>query len=326
MMNTLVYVCPFVPAEWVAAHGMRPCRLLLDAAKERSLSGVPSGVCPYAHTFMSRALFEADAAAIVVTTLCDQMRRVAELIARSSELPVFLMNVPSTWQTSTAQQLYIAELKRLGRFMVRLGGKSPSREQLAEVMREYDTTRSRIRAARGVLSARHYSEAIATFHRKGSADLAPPGAVPTPRGVPLALVGGPLMANHFQVFDVIEKAGGHVVLDATETGERTLPTPFDRRQLADDPLMELAIAYFGSIPDAFRRPNSELYRWLKRNVTERDVRGLILRRYVWCDTWHAEVQRMREWANVPLLDLDIGDDDHDSRTASQIQSFLAMLK
>ncbi len=325
-MKRVVYVSPFVPAEWVAAHGLRPCRAVLERAEQPSVAGPASGVCPYAREFIRYALSETAAVAIIATTECDQMRRAAELIARDSDRPVFVMNVPSTWQSTTSEKLYAAELERLGKFLERLGGTLPSGDELAEVIREYDTARSSIRAARGHLSARHHSEAIARFNQQGVADLAPAGVISTPRGIPVALLGGPLLANHFPIFDFIEKAGGHVVLDATETGERTMPAPFDRRRLRDDPFMELVTAYFGAIPDAFRRPNSPLYRWLKREMTERDIRGIILRRYVWCDTWHAEVHRMKEWAKMPLLDLDVGDGDSDSRTASRIQSFVATLK
>ena len=80
--------------------------------------------------------------------------------------------------------------------------------------------------------------------------------------VPLALVGGPLMQRDRVLFDLVEECGGRIVLDATETGQRGVRGPFDRRRLLEDPLMELAEAYF-RIPDASRRPNSELYQWLK---------------------------------------------------------------
>jgi benzoyl-CoA reductase/2-hydroxyglutaryl-CoA dehydratase subunit BcrC/BadD/HgdB len=116
-------------------------------------------------------------------------------------------------------------------------------------------------------------------------------------------------------------------LDGTDSGERTLPAPFDRRGLRDDPLMELAGAYFGSIPHAFRRPNSELFRWLKRAVAERGVRGIILRRYVWCDIWHAEVQRVREWSGLAVLDIDVNSDESaEGRTANRIEAFLEILR
>jgi hypothetical protein len=243
-----------------------------------------------------------------------------------SRRPVFLMNVPATWETVAAQRLYVAEIKRLGRFLVGLGGTTPSRHDLAAVMRTSDTARLALRAARGYLPARQFSEAVARFSGGDGVGLNP-NDPSSPRGVPLALVGGPLLAHHFGIFDRIEAAGGCVVLDATTSGERTLAAPFDRRALDDDPLLILADAYFGSIPDAFRRPNSHLYTWLRKEMTERGVRGIIFRRYIWCDLWHAESQRMKEWARVPLLDMEVGDEETlNGHEVSRIQSFLELLK
>jgi len=284
------------------------------------------GACPYARAFASEVCSDAAADAVVVTTLCDQMRRAAELIARDCALPVFLMHVPSSWQTAAAQRYYIDELRRLGRFLVRLGGTRPSNDALADVMCEHDAARATVRAARGRLSPRRFSEAIAEFHRTGEVAFDVPESLPALRGVPVALLGGPLLRDHFGVFDLIEEAGGRVVLDATDSGERGLPAPFDRRGLREDPLMELAAAYFGSIPHAFRRPNGELYRWLKQELADRGVRGIILRRYVWCDTWHAEVQRLKEWADLPVLDIDVNvDETTERRSANRIQAFLEIL-
>ena len=90
-------------------------------------------------------------------------------------------------------------------------------------------------------------------------------------GIPLAVLGGPLLETDCAFFDLVEHAGGRVVLDATEGGERTLPRPFDPARLAADPLEELADAYFDGIPDAFRRPNSRLYEWLGRELAARQV-------------------------------------------------------
>jgi benzoyl-CoA reductase/2-hydroxyglutaryl-CoA dehydratase subunit BcrC/BadD/HgdB len=143
----------------------------------------------------------------------------------------------------------------------------------------------------------------------------------------VALIGGPLMRGDGRVFEVIERAGGVVVLDGTENGTRTLPAPLDRRRLGDDPIMELVDAYFGSIPDAFRRPDTALYRWLDRELPPSGSRGIIVWRYVWCDMWAASVGRMREATGLPVLDLDVsGDDAGFERTAHRIQAFLEVLR
>jgi benzoyl-CoA reductase/2-hydroxyglutaryl-CoA dehydratase subunit BcrC/BadD/HgdB len=254
------------------------------------------------------------------------MRRASELVDRARPGQVFLMNVPSTCQTAAAHRLYMSELERLGRFLVQLGGRSPSDERLAEVIREYDAGRSQLRSVRGRLSPRQYAEAIAGFHREGMFESRASESDAPSSGVPLALVGGPLLLDHLEIFNLIEGVGGYVALNATTSGERTLPAAFDRRALRDDPFSVLAEAYFGGITDAFRRPNSELYRRLKQEIAEMGARGIVFWRYVWCDLWHAEAQRMKEWADVPLLIIDADDGDVDGRTASRVQAFMEVLK
>ena len=68
------------------------------------------------------------------------------------------------------------------------------------------------------------------------------------------------------LFDLVERAGGRVVLDATEGGRRTMPRPFDagesRPTLSENWPTPISMA----IPDAFRRPNSRLYEWLGREL------------------------------------------------------------
>jgi len=265
-----------------------------------------------------------------VTTVCDQMRRAFDILVRKCDLPAFLMNVPNTWQNLESQKLYMDELKRLSRFMVRLGGKSPSNEKLTEIMLEYDAARASVLSARDYLSAGRYAKAIAALgldEPDKTIDYVTT-AEPVIGGVRLAMIGGPLMKQDFALFEMIEQSGGRIVLDATETGERGLCGPFDRRRLREEPLMELADAYFGAIMDASRRPNSELYKWLRRELATRQVQGIIFRRYLWCDMWHAELQRLKDFSNMPVLDIDTaGDNDIErQRTENRIRAFMEMLQ
>jgi benzoyl-CoA reductase/2-hydroxyglutaryl-CoA dehydratase subunit BcrC/BadD/HgdB len=323
MKKHVIYSCPFIPAEWIAAHGLTPKRVIPDAAMEIELAG--QGMCPYTRAFLRAGQQDSGAAAVLFTTACDQMRRGSELL--NHDAPMFLFNVPTTWETVTAQKMYASELRRLSRFLERLGGSPLSSKELAEIMASYDHARAELKAARGRLCPRDYSRALADFHETGRVDWTRYKDAPIRSGVPLALVGGPMLANHFDLFDTIEEAGGRVVLDATTTGERTLPDAFDRRRMRDDPFTVLLDAYFGTIPDAFRRPNSLLYAWLKNKFQERGVKGIVFRQYTWCDTWRGEAQRMKEWAGLPFLALDTGDDPITlQRTSTRIESFMEVLR
>ena len=144
----------------------------------------------------------------------------------------------------------------------------------------------------------------------------------------LAILGGPLTACDREILDAVERTGATIVLDATEGGERTLPSPFDVERLVTEPLEALIDAYFGGIADVFRRPNDSLYRWLAGQFAARGVRGILFRRYVWCDLWHAELFRLKQWSPVPVLEIDVADDEGSvmCRTLGRIEAFVEMLR
>ena len=345
-MTAIAYASPFVPVEWIVAHGLKPRWVRLSAPAGRALAMIPRGVCPYAGALVEQALSGMEASALVLTTACDQMRYAAALIESRGGCPVFLMNVPSTWQTPLAGKMYLEELFRLGRFLIALGGSAPEETALVEGMSAYDRSRQSLQSIRDKFSARQFAEAIVAVREsvagasrvtrlerawKERCIAATPFQgvspdVPT-AGVPLAIVGGPLWESDYALYDFVEELGGRIVLDATEGGQRTLPRRFDPVRMASAPVLELADAYFDAIPDAFRRPNERLYQWLGRELADRQVRGILLRRYVWCDTWHAEAQRLKQWSGLPVLELDVGPDSTMSRPArGRMEAFLETLR
>ncbi len=339
-MKTVAYASPHVPIEWIAAHGVRPVRLNPRVEGEASPLALRRGVCPFAGAVLDVVVAGVDACAVIFTTACDQMRYACAAAEPSTRVPLFLLNVPSTWQTPTAGRLFREEVERLGRFLVELGGTTPADEELADVMLRFERERATARAT----YVRH-SSLTSLFGQAGKPDVpwspgfgrlkpvlqqesqAGPDVDWGRAAVPLALVGGPLLDNDREIFSIVEGAGGSIVLDATEQGERVTPPAFDRARLCRDPLGELVDAYL-RIPDAFRRPNTALYEWLGCAMGTREVRGIILRRYVWCDLWHAEVDRLRRWSPVPVLDLDGDRDDQSARgrTVGRIEAFLEMLR
>lgn len=323
-MKRVLYTCPFVPAEWIRAHGLQPSRVM---PRPIPAAATPrSGVCPYAWAFLQTALAEDAADAVVFSTRCDQMRRLAERAGADADMPVFLLNMPAIWQTDAARTLYESELRRLGRFLLDLGGEAPSHSELVAVARRYDERREALRSTRTRLGALHYWKALADFARSGESDIDAAGTPPADGAVRLALVGGPMMQHEKQLFDLIERTGGTVVLDATVSGELGLPPPIDGERLAADPFAALADAYW-QIPDASRRPNDRLYEWLEQRIAERQVQGIVFRHYTWCDTWHGEAQRLKEWAPVPVVVTVAGAEEQlDHHLASRIEAFIEMLR
>lgn len=324
-MPEVVYSCPYVPAEWIAAHGLKPSRVTPSFPPPSGPVAQHAGICPYMRAFINTVCSDPDTDCIVLATSCDQMRRATDIIAMESGISVFLMQVPHVWNCPAARELYLSELRRLGQFLVTRGGNPPNAQRLAHTMHLYDRARARLRTTRDNFSSGAFSKAIDRFHRNGTVELPPDGPFVSEGMVPIALLGGPLTFESFGIFHLIAQYGGSVVLNATESGEMTLPAPFDRRRLADDPLRELARAYYETIPAPFLRPDTGLHEWIAREACQRSVKGLILIRYLWCDTWHVEVQRFRERLDVPVLDIDLGGEDAPVRFTTRIQAFIENL-
>ena len=348
-MNAVAYCHPFVPPEWIAAHGLRPCWLPCWTGDGKN-GWVRRGVCPVAAARIDDFSGDLPAEAVVLTTTCDQIRYAAALLQHLGRLPVFLLHVPRTWQTAAVRAFYREELSRLGRFLVGCGGTSPTLDALSQTMLKYDRARASLRLRGPEMSAGAYAQATAAV-RGHLAETAPPGCDRLQENgnvghlanrpeigqidyssdasyLPLALVGGPLSQGDYKLLTAVEDAGGRFVLDATESGERTLPGPMDVDRLQADPWEELARVYFDCIPAVFQRPNDRLFVWLREQIAQRGVRGIVVRRYVWCDHWHGEVSRLREELAVPVLEWDgTGNDPRVQASAlGRMEAFMEMLR
>lgn len=301
-MKRVIYSNPWIPAEWIEAHGLRPLRLIPRKAGRRAPLRIAAGMCPFMAAFINEACSSRSVSAIVLTTTCDQMRRAADALSAGAANcpPLFLMNIPATWQTAAARGMYVSELKRLSRFLVQVGGRRWSHASLRRAM------------------ARNGSRT--TPLAGGTAAGGEPGRIA------IAVVGGPLAHWDKGVLDAIGRSGGHVVLDATENGGRTAHQLFQRDMTRTDPLAALVKAYFENMPDAFRRPNTQLHDWLRQQITERGVRGIIVLRYLWCDLWHAETYRLRHLLDIPTLQVDLNGEPPPATVRTRIQAFLEALR
>jgi len=324
------YTSPWVPPELIKAHGLEPRGVWF--ASEPSQLPLAAGVCAFAQTVVRLAETQPDSA-FIFSTHCDQLRRGFDVVAQAAPARVFLFNLPATWQTPVAERMFSSELERLARFLVEQGGQPPTAQKLAESMARYRLARSRLLEAAAHVSPRQYCEALARFHWDGTVNLCQEAPAPRTDSIPLALVGGPLPPWQMHVLDTIESAGGRVVLNGTETGERSLGPALspDQDHTADrtlpDLLQLLTRACLGSCVDVWQRPNTRLFLWLKERLAARQVHGIVLWHYVSCDLWHAEAHSLREAFGLPVLVLDANEAAGDAlRQSTRIQAFLESLR
>ena len=174
------------------------------------------GVCPYAAAVVRSMLQHSDAAGIILTTSCDQMRRQAELLAKMTRQPVFLLHVPTAVEAPTALPLYREEILRLGRFLETCGGNAPT--PLAATMARYDVARNKLRASRNMLRGRSFSTALMRWQRGhwSVLDSLSPETT-SPSAYLWHLLAVPCENRIYVCSDEIEAAGGQIVFDATTT-------------------------------------------------------------------------------------------------------------
>jgi len=324
------YTSPWVPPEFIKAHELEPRGVWF--ASEPGQLPLAAGVCAFAQTVVRLVETHPDSA-FIFSTHCDQLRRGFDVVAQAAPARVFLFNLPATWQTPVAERIFGSELERLGRFLVEQGGQPPTARELAESMARYRLARGRLLEAAMRLSARQYCEALARFHWDGTVNLNQEASAPRAGSIPLALVGGPLPPWQMHLLDAIEAAGGHVVLNATEAGERSLGPVSrpDQGHTADrtlpDLLQLLTRSCLDRCVDVWQRPNTRLFLWLKERLAARKVRGIVLWHFVGCDLWRAETQSLREAFGLPVLLLDANEAAGDAlRQSTRIQAFLESLR
>jgi hypothetical protein len=334
----IFYTSPWVPPEWIKAHGLEPRGVWFADDPGAEPLPIGAGACAFANSVVRFAERHAESA-VIFSTHCDQLRRAFDAVGGSALERGFLFNLPATWQSAAARRLFVSELERLGRFLVKLGGHAPSGEALAETMNQYGSARRQLLEAATRVPARAYAEAIARFHWDGSVNLPAPGQQ-NDGAVAVALLGGPLPRAHWHVMDLIESTGGRVVLNASEAGERSLwyatgDRPMPAADASLPPLRalpaatpeDLARLCLDNCADVFQRPNTRLYSWLKPRLRSRQVRGIVLWHYVGCDLWRTEAQPLREAFDLPVLLLEATDTANEApRHAGRIQAFLESLR
>jgi benzoyl-CoA reductase/2-hydroxyglutaryl-CoA dehydratase subunit BcrC/BadD/HgdB len=317
---------PWIPAEWIRAHGHEPRGIWFAEPLRRAAPPVSAGVCAFAESVLRFAETQPDSA-VIFTTACDQLRRAYDAAAWHGQSRTFLFNLPAT-QTPAARGIYRGELERLGHFLLELGGQAPAPEALRREMLRTAEARRQLRAAAPEAAARSFAESVGRFQNEGGFS-APSAGEPGNR-VPLALVGGPLSAADWNLFEAIEAAGAVITLNAAETGERSLCPELDGTKAGDagaDPAEALADGYFENITDVYQRPNRKLYAWLQPRLASRRARGIVLWHFTRCDLWRAEAQSLREAFGLPVLPLEAGEAAGLSpRDRNGLQAFVEMLK
>ena len=192
-----------------------------------------AGVCSYAEAAVRLAEAGTDATVVFATT-CDQLRRGFDTAILHGNRRGFLFNLSATWQSMVAEQIFRSELVRLGRFLLANGGTMPTAGLAAAGIRTIQRpapTTPRVRAKKRLTSVCGGNGALPLGWR-----VLAPARSGADSSSPTRAGWRPFSRQRIgNLLDAIEAAGGRVVLNATETGERSL-SPFFELKAGSDPI------------------------------------------------------------------------------------------
>jgi|YelNatPaOPRAMG01_1025707.scaffolds.fasta_scaffold04118_8 benzoyl-CoA reductase/2-hydroxyglutaryl-CoA dehydratase subunit BcrC/BadD/HgdB len=323
-MKQLLCTCPFVPVEWIFAHGFI-CKRSVPFFK--NLGSVESmGCCPLAQAFLDEIISTRLPA--IFSSTCDQMRRAAD-VAKAKGLNVFIINVPTTISEESVKY-FRSELLRLSLWLESLGGKRPTNKELRACIEKFNDARSLVLDSQPYVSGSFFMNSVMNLAAETETGIIKKkncvfGSDQATR-VPLAILGGHTSQAHFGLINEIEKAGGRIVLNALSFGNRVLIPKIIIGE-NEDIVYGIAKHYMENIRDVFMRPNDRFYSWLTKEIKTKKVKGAILATHVWCDLWRGEIQTMKEILKIPLLDITFGTESFPlNQTINRCQSFLEMMQ
>ena len=225
--------------------------------------------------------------------------------------------MPSTWQTAAARQLYLDELRRLGRFLVELGGKSPDR-------RRAGAGDARLRSCASVPTVAGATVTVARRWRQ-----LPPQRARSARN-PAGRSRRPAVGNRRRV---LRPGGtGRRPRGARRHGRRPsgrCPGRSIRRESRPTRSKNWPTPISTAFPTPFAGPTAGFTSGWAASWPPRHVRGIIFRRYRVVRPLARRVAAIESsGARCRVLEIDVGPDDiaAPNRVQGRIEAFLEMLK
>jgi benzoyl-CoA reductase/2-hydroxyglutaryl-CoA dehydratase subunit BcrC/BadD/HgdB len=342
-------MCNFVPEEMIIAAGAVPIRLAFGfsdtilAAEEY----MPRNFCPLLKssfgTFLqSNPLFEM-CDVVVIPTSCDGKKKMGELLAEFK--PVWMLEVPHCTNTSQGRELWLKELKLLGKKLTKLTGRKITRNRLsrsitminrkrAMVHRLYEARKEKVsiwgRDAM-LVTALSYFDDIGRWINQTELlckeiESKPTIAKPdTPR---ILITGSPLVLPTWKVPNIIEESGGLVVTDDMCTGTKGYWDPVERNFFTSDQVISLADRYLMNTCACFT-PNTAREVRLRQFIEDWKIDGVIYHVSQACHTYGMEQRRINkemEKMDTPVLNIETDFSQEDvEQIRTRIEAFLELI-
>lgn len=299
---------------------------------------LPGFTCWVAGSALDQALAGEldDLAAMVLAQTCDTLQGLADLWRRNVRaIPLVHFGMPQRLDSPAARAYLLAELRDLRGRLEALTGQTISDDVLRESLALANRTRALVRGlyarAAGSVPAALYSLVRAVFrepkelyNRDVESRVGELGGEP---GVsnPRLLVVGPALGDPV-LFDVISQAGGRVVGDLLDLGERAFAVDAAEE---GDPLEAVAERLLALLPTPtkihLQRPRAD---HLLSLVRERGAQGVVFARQKFCEPHGFDVAQMAralDRASVPHLLVELEQASQAGQLHTRVEAFVEMI-
>lgn len=299
-MGLIGYTCSYVPVELLSATGLRPYRLLhgdITLSKEGE-KAVRVDACPLVKSNLSYLIKNKHKfTALVGSTGCDMARRMYDVAAELTDLPVFIMNTPRTDNPT----IYNEEIDWLVKQLEHLSDREFHDKLIAseiskwEEMRRHYRSIDRIRAASpSLLSTTELHRVITPYHQ-GETDTKLQITEHVSDKPRVFLLGSSISYEANPILELIEQEL-RIVGDFNCGLSRILNINIKESSLAG-----LKETYYNQPPCIFKRPNSKFYDWIRTKIAELNCVGIVAWTLDYCDIYEFEMSTIEKSFDLPVL-------------------------
>ncbi len=345
----------YVPEELIIASGAVPLCLVNGGDTppvEASSSVVPHIFCPFSRTqvgerLLKRNPYYAMIDMFVAPITCQHLKKVTEIWEYYGNIEIFKLGIPHQHESDFELEYYTDRLRALGARLEAFTRNKITTERISSAielcnrMRELLMKISLMR--RSPSPPLTFLDFVKLNHASFYADPAfmvdilesacrelvekPPAAeTDVPR---LLLIGPNIGYGDYKILELVEKAGGEIVIEEVCEGIRYYWHTVDS---SGDPIESLAKTYLRDrLPCAFMRYSAKKrLDFALKLIKDFSASGIIWYELLGCETYDAEsyffAQRMGE-RNIPMLILesDYGMADI-GQTKTRVEAFIEMVK
>ncbi len=342
---TAGFFCNYTPPEIIEACGAIPIRILKGIDHKSETSGrrfIQRDSCSYCKASLGSIINNGNLSCIIAGTTCDQMRRLQEVIADKSGLPVFLFSNPRTFGKESTFELYKHEIQWIIDELTNLTGQSFSHKALFERIKSWNKLRSFLNQIHNqrkentpLISGSEFFKLVKSAYYLGPEkflncaseirQLLDISEKPIKDKLRIFYAGSIQAQENDIVLELIEEDNNAVIIsDNVCTGVRSF---YEIIPEEGDVFNNICSAYHHKTACPQRKPNNMLYDYTKQQIEDFNAQGIIYRTLKFCHPWTFEVQAFRKEFDIPLLHLDT---DYSSANSGQlrtrIQAFFEMIK